>query len=268
MKGFILSFKSEFYKSRKTLGFWAAILLPLLIVLLVFFGFWAHPDKIANLPGVILWMAYAGAISNVMGILLLPMYIIFIAYSVNSIEHKADTWKTLFSLPISKWSVYTAKYLYALFLVFLALLLFYLFTLGSGNLLAMINPKFKFHDYNINVFLGEEYLKLFLASLGILSIQFLLSLVWSDFLKPMGIGFIGTIAGIILVSTKNDYDYLLPYAHPLMALGSLIKHNNAPVIGIPVLEVDLFTKEIYVSLIVGAAIYIIGFFIVQKKSVK
>ncbi len=30
-----------------------------------------------------------------------------------SVEHKADTWKTLFSLPIAKWSVYSAKYVYA-----------------------------------------------------------------------------------------------------------------------------------------------------------
>ncbi len=28
MKGFILSFRSEFYKTRKTMAFWSAVLLP------------------------------------------------------------------------------------------------------------------------------------------------------------------------------------------------------------------------------------------------
>ena len=116
MKGFILSFRSEFYKTRKTMGFWSAVLLPLLICLLLF--------------GMLLWLQFAGAILGVMGSLLLPMLIVFIAYSVNNIEHKAETWKTLFSLPISKLSVYAAKYVYAFFLIVLCLMLFVLFTLG------------------------------------------------------------------------------------------------------------------------------------------
>jgi hypothetical protein len=266
MKGFILSLRSEFYKSRKTLGFWCSILLPLLICLLIFVGFLTHSTKAATLPGQLLWMMYANSILSIMGVLLLPIFIIFVAYSVNSIEHKADTWKTLFSLPISKWAVYSAKYFYALFLVFLCLLLFYLFTIGSGNLLATLKPELKFNEFHMESFLGQVYLKLFLASIGILSIQFLLSLIWADFLKPMGIGFVGTISGIILVTTGWQYNYWVPYAHPLLAINGLLKRGKAP--GIPSLSVDLFTNEIYVSLAVGAVFFIAGFFIVQKKSVK
>src|ERR1700676_5126244 len=129
MKGFILSFRSEFYKTRKTMGFWSAVLLPLLICLLLFVGFFNKSDQLASTPAMLLWLQFAGAILGVMGSLLLPMLIVFIAYSVNNIEHKAETWKTLFSLPISKWSVYAAKYVYAFFLIVLCLMLFVLFTL-------------------------------------------------------------------------------------------------------------------------------------------
>src|ERR1700760_3650055 len=171
MKGFILSFRSEFYKTRKTMGFWSAVLLPLLLCLLIFVGFFSKSDELAKDPGMMLWLKFAGAILAVMGSLLLPMLIVFIAYSVNSIEHKADTWKTLFSLPISKLSVFAAKYFYAFFLVFLCLTLFVLFTVGFGNLLGMLKPELKFSDYSISRMLSEIYLKLFLSSLGILSIQ-------------------------------------------------------------------------------------------------
>jgi hypothetical protein len=267
MKGFFLSLKSEFYKSRKTLGFWAAILLPLILLLLISIGIYTHVDKMANKPGLFVWMQFAGIPLNVMGGLLLPMFCIFIAYSVNAIEHKADTWKTLFSLPIPKWSVYSAKFIYMLFLVFLTLMLFALFTIGFGNLLGLLKPELKFGEYHMEWPLIQVYFKLFLSALGILSIQFLLSLIWSDFLKPMGIGFICFIAGVISVGVNWTYNYTIPYAHPMLALKSMFgeRKRGAPPTQI---VIDIFTHDVYVSLGVAAVVFVAGFFIVQKKSVK
>jgi lantibiotic transport system permease protein len=267
MKGFILSFRSEFYKSRKTMGFWSAIILPLLLCLLLFIGFYTHADKLAHQPGMMLWIQFSGAILGVMGSLLLPMLIIFIAYSVNSIEHKADTWKTLFSLPISKLSVYAAKYLYALFLVFLCLLLFVMFTLAFGNLLGVLKPELKFSEYSIVSALVQIYIKFFLSSLGILSIQFLLSLLMQDFLKPMGIGFVSTITGVILASNNWKYAYLFPYSHPMLALRAL-GNGKAKGPAMPHLTVNMFTSETWVSLAVAIAVFVAGYFIVLRKSVK
>ncbi len=55
MKGFILSLQSEFYKSRKTLGFWSAIILPIIITLLVFTGMYSNSSKLMQLPAMLLW---------------------------------------------------------------------------------------------------------------------------------------------------------------------------------------------------------------------
>lgn len=266
MKGFFLSLRSEFYKSRKTLGFWAAILLPLIICLLIFLVFYLKSDKFVKLPGMALWTLFTSIVLSVMGSLLLPIFIIFIGYSVNSVEHKADTWKTLFSLPISKWSVYTAKYLYALILVLLSLMLFALLTIGLGNLLGLLVPTLKFGEYHMELMLFQIYFKLFLSALGILSIQFLLSLLWSDFLKPMGIGFVCTIAGVILGSTKWEYSYLFPYAHPVIALKTMMPHGKGH--GSTQMVINIFTSDVYVSLVVSAAVFIGGFYLVQRRSVK
>lgn len=266
MKGFILSLQSEFYKNRKTLGFWAAVILPFLITLLIFVSFYTHSADMARDPGFSLWIKYSGSILNVMGALLLPVFLIFIGYSVNNIEHKADTWKTLFSLPISKWAVYSAKFVYALLLVFLCLALFALFNIASGNLLGILKPELSFADYHMEKVIFTIYFKLFLSSLGILSVQFLMSLLWSDFLKPMGIGFVGTVAGVIAATAKRKFVYLFVYCHPVMALQIMkptIRKNHPPEI-----LIDIFTKEIYVSLIVFAVVFVAGFFIVQRRSVK
>ena len=266
MKGFILSFRSEFFKSRKTLGFWAAVILPLLICLLLFVGFYTKSEHGAGMPPMVLWIQFAGAILGIMGSLLLPMFVIFIAYSVNSIEHKADTWKSLFSLPISRLSVYAAKYFYALFLIFLCLALFVLFTIGFGNLLSLVKPELRFSDYHMEDTLAKLYFKLFLSSLGILSIQFLLSLLWSDFLKPMGIGFLATIIGVITASKGWEYCYLYPYSHPMLAL-KLLPHNTSKGEE-PQIIIDLFTKDILVGITISVLVFIGGYFIVLKKSVK
>jgi len=268
MKGFILSFRSEFYKTRKTAGFWSAVILPLLLCLLLFMGFYSQSAKLAPMPGMMLWVRFSGAILGVMGSLLLPMLIVFIAYSVNSIEHKADTWKTLFSLPISKLSVYAAKYVYALSLVFLCLALFVLFTIGFGNLLGVLKPELKFKDYNMTSLLVQLYFKLFMSSLGILSIQFLLSLLFRDFLKPMGIGFVCTITGVILATTGWQYAYWFPYSHPMLALQALPRNRPGMPPPSQAITVDLFTHEIYVSLAIAVVVFIAGYFIVLKKSVK
>jgi hypothetical protein len=268
MKGFILSFRSEFYKTRKTMAFWSAILLPLILCTGVFVGFLSHSDQLSKQPGAALWLEFSGVVMFPMGMLLLPMLIVFIAFSVNNIEHKAETWKSLFSLPIAKWSIYSAKYLYAFFLIFICLALFLLFTLGFGNLLSTVKPSLRFNEYHIEGFLSELYLKLLFSALGILSIQFLLSLLFRDFLKPMGIGFIATVTGVILAGNSWQYAYLFPYSHAMLTVKSIHQAEGGKAGAMPQMAVDLFTKDIWVSLAVAAGVFILGYFIVLKKSVK
>lgn len=265
MHSFYISFVSEFYKSRKTLAFWAAIVLPLIICGLIALGYYYDSAKVLkyNYPGMILWFKYSGAALGVMGMLILPFYVMFMAFSVNNIEHKNDTWKTLFSQPLNKFSIYAGKYAYAVALLFICLFLFALLTYSTGYLLQMLVPKFTFNDYNPAIILSKLYGKLFLASLGILSVQFILSLIWSDFLKPMGIGFVGTIMGMITGSVGWKYAYLIPYSDPTLALGSSAAAKKANPESFAV-----FTQEVWVSIAYGVILFIVGYFILTKRNIK
>ncbi|MGM9476914.1 ABC transporter permease [Pedobacter sp. GSP4] len=265
MRSLYISLVSEFYKSKKTLAFWAAILLPVIVCGLITFGFYTGSEKILNFhyPPMILWAQYSGAALGVMGLLVMPFYVIFMAFSVNNIEHKNDTWKTLFAQPLNKFSIYAAKYLYAVCLIFISLFLFAALTYAFGYLLQVLVPKYNFDQYNPTAVLVNSYTKLFLASLGILSIQFILSLLWADFLKPMGIGFVGTIMGIITANVGWKYAYLIPYCLPTLSLRiSKVKK------GTDLLDFPIFTQEIWTSLIYAAILFIAGYFIVTKKSIK
>jgi len=266
MRSLYISIFSEFYKSRKTLAFWAAILLPLVICGLISFGFYSGSDNVLKLhyPPLMLWMRYIGAALGVMGVLILPFYVIFMAFSVNNIEHKNDTWKTLFAQPLNKFAIYAAKYLYAVFLVFTCLVLFAGFTYLFAQILQLLVPKYNFNQYDPSLLLLKFYFKLFLSSLGILSAQFVLSLIWGDFLKPMGIGFIGTIMGIITGNVGWKYAYLIPYSHPSLVLRS--GANAKKMVNIS--DFPIFTQEIWTSLIYALVLFILGYFIVSKKSIK
>ncbi|MCX2586121.1 ABC transporter permease [Pedobacter sp. MR22-3] len=265
MRTLYISLISEFYKSRKTLAFWAAILLPVIICGLITFGFYSSSERIIafHYPPMILWANYSGAALGVMGFLIMPFYVIFMAFSVNNIEHKNDTWKMLFAQPLNKFSIYAAKYLYAVFMIFICLLLFTSLTFAFGHLLQVLVPKYNFSQYNPLHILINSYAKLFLSSLGILSLQFIMSLFWSDFLKPMGIGFIGAIMGIIIVNVGWKYAYFIPYSLPTLALRiTKVKKGANP------LEFPVFTQEIWTSLIYAAILFIVGYFIVTRKSIK
>ena len=264
MHSLIISLRSEFYKSRKTLAFWAAIVLPFVICFLIALGFYTKSETVLNLhyPPMMLWFRLSSAALGVMGMLVLPFYVIFMAFSVNNIEHKNDTWKSLFAQPLNKFSIYSAKYLYSVGLVAICLGLFGLLTYLSGGILQLLVPKYQFNSFSPVSMLRDFYFKLFLSSLGILSLQFMLSLIWSDFLKPMGIGFIGTILGIITANVGWKYAVYIPYAQPALAINSkTIKNPMAG--GFPI-----FTDEVLFSLAFAVLFFVVGYFILSKKNIK
>lgn len=264
MRSLYLSLFSEFYKSRKTLAFWAAIILPFLICSLVAFGFLKSDQMLkADFPPVFYWFQLTRNTTGIMGMLILPFYVIFMTYSVNNIEHKNDTWKTIFTLPLNKFSIYTAKFLYSVFLVLICLFLFCTLTYLSGFLLQSIEPKFKFDQYSPVEMLSKTYFKLFLSVLGIISIQFIISLVWSDFLKPMGLGFIGVITGMIVVIAGWKYAKFFPYGQPMLALNTGKKSKelmNA--------DFSLFTTEIVCSIVTSIVLFVVGYYIISRKTIK
>lgn len=264
MKSILLSIQSEFYKSRKTAAFWGAIILPFAICTLITFGELLTQKEPYKGPAFMEWIHFLSGTLGIMGTLILPMYIIFAAYSVNNIEHKANAWKSLFALPLSKLGIYAGKYIFAVILVFIMLLGFGLFSYLGGMLSSALRPTMvHYADYNIAPFLIQLECKLLLSSLGILSIQLIFSALWKDFLKPMGIGLMCVITGIILIGAKVKNNFLFPYSHPLLAINTMKMNGQSAAI-----NVNIFSKEIYVSIIVSIVFFILGYIIVSKKSIE
>ncbi|MCY1529334.1 hypothetical protein D9M68_644710 [compost metagenome] len=141
------------------------------------------------------------------------------------------------------------------------MLLFALFIIGSGHLIQFIKPSLEFGDFNPNTIIIKFFGKLFLSSIGIISIQFLMNLIWTDFLKPFGIGFLLTIMGIITANVKWKYVDYLPYAFPNLTVNRIMETKGE------LSKMIVFDQGIYNSLICGAVFFIVGYFIVARKTI-
>jgi hypothetical protein len=261
MFSFFISLKSEFYKSRKTLAFWSSILLPLLLCSAISLGFIFKYQNLVNHPPQILWFYFISPISGIMGSLLLPILVIYNTYAITNMEYKGDTWKSLFALPLSKLSIYSSKFIYIIFLTFLTMLLFALFIIASGHIIELIRPQLEFSNYNPNEIIFKAFGKLFLSSIGIISIQFLMNLMWNDFLKPFGLGFLLTIVCSITANIGWKYAAYLPYAFPSLTVMNIMSAKKGA-------ELVIFDQAIINSLICGGIVFVIGYFMLAKKTIK
>lgn len=261
MRSFFISIQSEFYKSRKTLAFWSSILLPLFICAAIALGFIFKYENLVKHPPQILWFYFISPIAGIMGSLLLPVLVIYNTYAITNIEYKGDTWKSLFSLPLPKLSIYASKFLYIIFLTFLTMLLFAVLIIVSGHGIELIRPQLEFGNYNPNELVFKFFTKMFLSTIGIISVQFLMNLMWNDFLKPFGLGFLLTIVGSITANVGWKYAAYLPHAFPSLTVMNIMNTKKG-------VEFAIFDQAIANSLICGVLIFILGYFILLKRNIK
>ena len=117
------SLLTEITKQKKTLALWATFLAPMFVVTVNFLIYFSHPELLAK-QGTNAWVKMSGNATNIYTILMLPLLITLIAFIVNNVEHKANGWKHLFALPVSRTNIYISKILIAAGMILLSLFVF------------------------------------------------------------------------------------------------------------------------------------------------
>jgi len=244
---------TEITKQKKTLALWGTILAPLFVVFVNFVIFFSHPELLAK-QDTNPWLKIAGNAINIYTILMLPLLITLVAFIVNNVEHKANGWKHLFALPVSRTTVYTSKVIITVAMVFLSLIIFDVFIILSGKLLSVLNPEINFGNFAMNNEIIITSIKVFLASLLIITIQFLISINSKNFLVSIGIGVAGTIGTSMLLSWQHSD--LIPYALPMLASQGLYK-----------MDLSFFKGVIFYSLIGSIVVFTAGLFLIRNKNI-
>lgn len=207
---------AEIYKYKKTFTFWLLILAPAFIPIISFLVLFFKGTEIIK-EDQNAW-EFLVSFSTNPGNFLFPFFIIMLALLVNNIEYNANTWKLIYAQPLSRVAVYFAKVKVFTIMLFTSLMLFSTFTLLVGFILRFVSPELGFDQpFNFGFAYSLNF-KVFLATLGMASIQFWISQHWKNLILPLGVG-IGGVISFLILAQGWEYATYHPYGYHILAIG-------------------------------------------------
>jgi len=208
---FINSLHSEWLKTKRSLASLLVIVggffLPAIMILI-------HILRPAKLPAQYaaadFWVSHFKNLWQSMAVMMLPMGIILAISLIAQLEFKNNTWKQLHATPQSATTIFFAKFGVILLM---QLELFVLFTIGiylSALIPSVVLESVPYPTAPIPYdYILRESAWFFLDSLPIVALQYLLSLLFRNFLVSVGAGLVLMVTGILMISW--EYSYTFPY---------------------------------------------------------
>jgi hypothetical protein len=217
---FVATFRTELIKIKRSAALWVVILgagfIPFVIMLSYVLQPRQNMKRLARYnPNP--WIHHMENIWQSFSVFLLPLFIILICSLITQIEYKNNTWKQVYASPQSFGTIYFSKLGTVILMILLLFLLFNLFTIGAAIVANLFYPAYGFFDYS---FSGVKLLQLnlltIIATLGIIGIQYFLSMRFKNFIIPVGIGMACLIVTMMAMGWKHIFK--IPYAFPFLTL--------------------------------------------------
>lgn len=195
-------------------------------------------------------------LSTFAGFLLL-LFIITASTRIAQTDHKNNGWTFMESQPLSKFSIYGAKFLSVAFLSFITIALFFIFNIIFSWVDLAIFPRENL-TYQIDFFkIIQSFIRIFVLSLGLTSIQIMLSVMISGFVWPFIIGFMGFVVNIVGKIRHETYDFIV-YNN----LDTGLSYNN------PFELNHFFNYSEYLSLFWAVVFFTIGYLYYKNRGLK
>lgn len=231
----------EWLKFRKLTFLWLILTIPFFVpVILLIIRLKLAPETTA-IATETPWFSFILSSTNLFSFLLLPLAVILLASQVMQLEFQSGSWKQLFLLPFPKRDIIFGKFAFLLFTLVALYLVFFLSVPLIGSLLGWLKPQFGFLNYpfpweHMLIVIGQSYC----AVLGLLSIQFLLAWLFSNYTYPIVAGIVTTVvfSTVALGWSKNIY---IPHTFPTLHTYMLREQLNPPFwFGVPAFYVVSF----------------------------
>lgn len=214
MGQFIRKISTEFIKSKKTFAWWLVIVgaaFTPFFVSFIFLSKWRH---LIPQPGHNPWDEFTEMSWKLMGFMYTPFFVVLLTCLFFNIEHKNNTWKHIFTLPIRKGNIFFEKLLTLIVFIAIFYLLYIPIWIGCGYVVGLIKPQLKLTAHM------PDYLKLFnlcfhsfVSSLGLLSIHFWLSIRFKNMIIPIGIAVLCGIIWLVLYQGRAEEITYFPYSY-------------------------------------------------------
>ena len=211
---YIKAFKAEWLKLRNSGMFWLIVIMAAFIpAIFTLGGLLVDESDIASGSAENAWKGFVGMCFTGFGILFYPIFLALVVIRLTQMEHRGGGWKLIEVQPISKLSLYLGKFSIAVVVALMCIVALILFSLLGGTIIMLVKSDANFSKFSIPwEFISGFGLRLLIAGLGVLGIQYLFSVVISGFVWPFAIGLVGTITGTILFGLKKAlwWPYIAP----------------------------------------------------------
>lgn len=209
-------FYTEFIKLKNTFALWLTVMGALFVPLILFATYLSDVKSFVPGPGINPWDDFLVRTLNGCCFFSIGFVLLIIGLIIH-IEHKANAWKHLFTLPISRGSIYFAK-LMAIFTMVAGFFILYLsFSVVVGVTLGYTVPDLGFSKFLVPGLHLFKFVAAFLiATLPTVLLQYWLSFRLKNLITSLGIGLGGLMIGLLLKSW--EYIIYLPYAAPFQML--------------------------------------------------
>jgi thiol-disulfide isomerase/thioredoxin len=211
---YIKAFKAEWLKLRNSGMFWLILIMAAFIPgIFTLAGLVVSESGIASGSAENAWKSFVSNCFTGFGIFFYPIFLTLVVIRLTQMEHRGGGWKLIEVQPISKLSLYLGKFSISVVVAAMCIIALILFSLLGGTIIMLAKSGSSFSKFSIPwSFIGGFGLRLLIAGLGVLGIQYLFSVVISGFIWPFAIGLVGTITGTILFGFRKAlwWPYIAP----------------------------------------------------------
>jgi lantibiotic transport system permease protein len=217
---FPITLRADLIKTKRSAAFWLCFLGAGFIPSIFLIGYLAKPQQAIERMKTLPWESHFQNGWQSFATFLLPMFIIIVCSQIIQIEYKNNTWKQVFASPQSLANIFLSKLVTIMVMTLFLFLMFNFFMVGCAVLVNLIHKDFTFLDNTPKWgLLLKMNVKTFVALLGIIAIQYWLSLRIKNFIVPIAIGLALLIGATILFSLWEHVDKY-PYAFPILSFFS------------------------------------------------
>jgi hypothetical protein len=187
---------------------------------------------------------------------LLPLYLILVISLVAQIEYGNNTWKQVYATPRTYADIFFSKFIVVNGLILLCFILFTALMIASAYTAWALNQDYHFTSSPIPwLHVLTVPVRMYVSTLGIVAIQFVLSIGIKNFITPMAIGMALVIGGFMI--RQWEYIAYYTYMHPLLEY-----FRN------PGLEGSTADRVLIISPLTAAPALIVGFCWMRWKKEK
>ncbi|KMQ60247.1 hypothetical protein ACM46_18715 [Chryseobacterium angstadtii] len=222
---FSKAFSSEQYKLSKNKEIFGILLLPALIIFAIdlYDVYNILTEGVAEEGTVNPWKMVLGRTICMFLYMLYPILVSLFVHACCDVEYRNNNYKILFTIPLSKSKIFMSKVLFMLMTVWLSMILTYLAFLLSGYLFSIAFPELGFQNYDFREVIFYVFLKFTITLSAIAMIQLTLSLIFKNFIYPIGFSMFMLVFSII-VNEKKFSDFIV-YTGGYKLYGNLMFEN-------------------------------------------